>query len=105
MGVIKLDDLETFFLTMIAKKKRPQDFINYLYLREELHGKLICSDELEVCGEYLSGALTEKKIEKADRIVTTPDLPEIFDKQYNKGMGFENEKLLAEKKSGKYMFW
>ena len=100
MGVIKLDDLETFFLTMIAKKKRPQDFINYLYLREELHGKLICSDELEVCGEYLSGALTEKKIEKADRIVTTPDLPEIFDKQYNKGMGFENEKLLAEKKSG-----
>ncbi|CAL2103802.1 conserved protein of unknown function [Tenacibaculum sp. 190130A14a] len=103
--VIKLDDLETFFLTMIAKKKRPQDFINYLYLREELHGKLICSDELEVCGGYLNGVLTEKKIEKADRIVTTPDLPEIFDKQYNKGMGFDNEKLLAEKKSGKYMFW
>jgi hypothetical protein len=103
--VIKLDDLETFFLTMIAKKKRPQDFINFLLIREELHGKLICSDELEVCGGYLNGAITDKKIEKADRIVTTPDLPAIFDQQYNKGMGFDNEKLLAEKKSGKYIFW
>ncbi|MCR9066069.1 MAG: hypothetical protein NXI00_19015 [Cytophagales bacterium] len=103
--VIKLDDLETFFLTMIAKKKRPQDFIEYLLLREELHGKLICSDELEVCGGYLTGKITEKKIDKAERIVTTPDLPEIFDLQYNKGMGFDNEKLLAEKKSGKYIFW
>lgn len=103
--VIKLDDLETFFLTMRAKKKRAQDFINYLLLREELHGKLICSDELEVCGGYLIGEITERKIEKTDRIVTTPDLPAIFDQQYNKGMGFENEKLLEEKKSGKYIFW
>ncbi len=102
--VIKLDDLETFFLTMIAKKKKAQYFINYLLMREELHGKLICSDELEVCGGYLSGAITEKKIENADTIVTTPDLPAIFDEQYNKGMGFDNEKLLAEKKSGKYLF-
>lgn len=103
--VVKLDDLETFFLTMIAKKKRPQDFIDYLLLREELHGKLICSDELEVSGGFLTGAISERKIEKADTIVTTPDLPAIFDEQYNKGMGFENEKLLAEKKSGKYIFW
>ena len=103
--VVKLDDLETFFLTMIAKKKRPQDFINYLLLREDLHGKLICSDELEVSGGFLTSAITERKIEKADTIVTTPDLPAIFDEQYNKGMGFDNEKLLAEKKSGKYIFW
>lgn len=103
--VIKLDDLEVFFLTMIAKKKRPQDFINYLLLREELHGKLICSDELEVCGGYLSGIITGNKIKNANRIVTTPNLTAIFDAQYNKGMGFDNEKLLEEKKSGKYMFW
>jgi hypothetical protein len=103
--VIKLDDLETFLLTMIAKKKTPNNFIDYLLLKEELHGKLICSDELEVCGGYLSGVITEKKIENIDKLVTTPDLPSIFDKQYNKGMGFEDEKLLAEKKSGKYMFW
>ena len=103
--VIKLDDLETFLLTMIAKKKTPLDFINYLQLREELHGRLICSDELEVCGGFLSGIITEKKIDSVDKIVTTPDLPTIFDEQYNNGMGFEDEKLLDEKKSGKYMFW
>ncbi len=103
--VVKIDDLETFFLTMIAKNKRPQDLINFLLLKEELHGKLICSDELEVCGGYLSGAITEKKIENTDKVITTPDLPAIFDYQYDKGMGFENEKLLAEKKSGKHLFW
>ncbi|MEK6506998.1 hypothetical protein [Myroides sp. C4067] len=103
--VIKIDDLEVFILTMIAKKKRPQDFINFLLLREKLHGKLICSDELEVCGGYLTGTITEQKIDKADKIFTTPDLPAIFDQQYWKGMGFKNEKLLAEKKSGKYNFW
>lgn len=103
--VVKLDDLETFFLTMIAKKKRPWYFINYLLLREELHGKLICSDELEVCGGYLTGVLSDKKTEEAETIITTPDLPEIFDEQYIKGMGFENEKLLTEKKSGRYIFW
>lgn len=103
--VVKLDDLETFFLTMIAKKKRPHYFINYLLLREDLHGKLICSDELEISGGFLTGVITESKIEKAETLITTPDLPEVFDVQYNKGMGFENEKLLAEKKSGKFIFW
>ncbi len=103
--VIKLDDLEVFFLTMIAQKKRPEDFINYLILREELHGKLICSDELEVCGGYLVGELTEDMVDETDIIVTTPDLPEVFDKQYEKGMGFADEKYLAEKKSEKYRFW
>ncbi|RKR14847.1 hypothetical protein CLV91_0928 [Maribacter vaceletii] len=102
---IKLDDLEVFFLTMIAQKKDPIDFINYLILREQLHGKLICSDELEVCGGYLTGELTEDRVEEVDQIITTPDLPGVFDKQYYKGMGFTNEKYLTEKNSGKYVFW
>ncbi|CAI8301377.1 MAG: Uncharacterised protein [Bacteroidetes bacterium MED-G17] len=103
--VVKLDDLETFLLTMIAKKKRPQYFINYLLMREKLHSKLICSDELEISGGYLTDVITERKIEKAEIFVTTPDLPAVFDEQYRKGMGFEKEKLLEEKKSGKYIFW
>lgn len=103
--VVKLDDLEVFFLTMLAKHKRPEDFVEFLLLREELHGKLICSDELEVCGGFLEGELTENKIESLEKIITTPDLPEIFDDQYRKGMGLVNEKYLKEKKSGKYHFW
>lgn len=103
--VVKLDDLEVFFLTLIAKKRKPEYFIEYLLMRENLHGKLICSDELEICGGYLIGALTERKIDKTDAIVTTPDLAAVFDDQYYKEMGFENEKILMEKRSGKYIFW
>jgi len=103
--VIKLDDLEVFILTMIAQKKKPMDLVNYLLMREELHGKLICSDELEICGGYLLNKINDSKNEKLEMIVTTPDLQAIFDNQYQKGMGFENEKLLAEKRSGRYMFW
>jgi hypothetical protein len=62
------------------------------------------------CPIYVSGAYLTQKIDKeiidtSDTLVTTPDLANIFDQQYVKGMGFKNEKLLKEKKSGKYIFW
>lgn len=103
--VVKLDDLEVFLLTLLKKKKTAKYLVNFLLLREELHGKLICSDELEICGGYLINKLNEKFVEKYDTIVTTPDLAEIFDEQYRKEIGFENEKYLKEKRSGKYIFW
>jgi len=102
---VKLDDLEVFLLTLIAKKKTPIFFVNYLLMREDLHGKLICSDELEVCGGFISGKITDKAIEKADVIFTSPDLADLFDNQYTKVMGFKNEKYLYEKRSGKFLFW
>lgn len=103
--VTKLDDLEVFLLTLKAKRKKPGYLIDYLYMREELHGKLICADELEVCGGYILGKLTYEIAKGDDTIVTSPDLANLFDKQYAKGMGFENEKYLKEKKSGKFVFW
>jgi hypothetical protein len=102
---VKLDDLEIFLLTLIAQKKKPLDFVNYLLMRETLHGKLICADELEVCGGFLIGKLKQKQIDNTDVITLTPDLGNIFDKQYYKTMGFKNEKYLYEKQSGKYIFW
>ena len=102
---VKLDDLEIFLLTMIAKKKSAMDFVHFLLIRETLQGKLICADELEICGGYLIGKLKQKQIDRAGVIVTTPDLGELFDKQYHKTMGFKNEKYLHEKQSGKYLFW
>lgn len=102
---VKLDDLEIFLLTMLAQKKTPKDFVNFLMMRETLHGKVICSDELEICGSFLKNKLKQKEIDKVSTIVTTPDLGDIFDKQYQKTMGFKNEKYLHEKKSGKYLFW
>ena len=83
---VKLDDLETFLLMLIAKKKDPMSFINYLIMREEIHGKLICSDELEICGGFISGKINDKVVEKNDKIVTMPDLANIFDEQYKKGL-------------------
>jgi hypothetical protein len=102
---VKFDDLEIFILTLIAQKKKPMDFVNYLLMRETLHGKLICADELDVCGGFLLGKLKQKQIDNSDVIALTPDLGNIFDKQYYKTMGFKNEKYLYEKQSGKYIFW
>lgn len=102
---VKLDDLEIFLLTLIAQKKKPNDLINFLLMRETLHGKLICADELEICGGFLTGKFKQKQIDNANVIATTPDLGNIFDQQYHKTMGFKNEKYLTEKQSGKYLFW
>lgn len=102
---VKLDDLEIFILTLLAKKRTPKYFIDFLLTREMLHGKLICSDELDVCGGFLTNKLTQKQTVKAVVIATVPDLGDIFDKQYRKTMGFKNEKYLYEKKSGKYLLF
>jgi hypothetical protein len=102
---VKFDDLEIFILTLIAKGKSPQFFIDFLLFREELHGKILCSDELEICGGYLTSKINPKKMKYIDTLVTKPDFGDVFDEQYNKSMGFKNEKYLYEKQSGKYRFW
>lgn len=102
---VKLDDLETFILTLLARKKGPREFVNFLRIRESLHGKLISNDELQVCGGFLTGSLNQRLVDSKDIIMTTPDLGSIFDVQYKAGMGFRDEKYLAEKKSGKWLFW
>ncbi|WP_461642438.1 hypothetical protein [Labilibaculum euxinus] len=102
--VVKFDDLEIFILTLIAKKQNPQYFIQFLLFREQLHGKLMCSDELEICGGYLTKKINPKKIKYLDIVFTHPDYGDVFDKQYRKTMGFKNEKYLYEKQSGKFLF-
>lgn len=102
---IKLDDLEIFILTMIAQKKTPKDFVHFLLMRETLHGKLICSDELEICGGFLTGKLKMQHVARARVVVTKPDFGDVFDKQYYKTMGFKNERNIYEKQSGKFAFW
>lgn len=103
--VVKLDDLEVIILKILAHKKSLVVLFDYLLLREDLHGKLVCSDELELFGGYLQGLITEKHAQGDTTVVTTPNLASVFDDQYRKGMGFKNEKMLSEKQSGKWMFW
>lgn len=103
---VKYDDLEVFVLTMIQKRKKPSDFIDFLNMREYLHGHVICSDELEICGGYLTNDITEEMAQdESMTITTTPSLASIFDAQYRKGMGFKNEKYWKQKNEGKTLFW
>ena len=102
---IKFDDLEVFLLTLMQKKKPIKTLIDYLSFRENIHSSIICSDELEICGGFLNGKLNSALFDRNLSIATKPDLAEIFDQQYNKGMGFKNEKYLKEKKGGKILFW
>lgn len=102
---VRYDDLEVFMLTLIAKKKKPDYFIDFLTFREFLHGHIISSDEGEICGGYLTGKLTQEMAEDKAVIITVPDLAAVFDEQYRKGMGFKNEKHWKEKHDGKTVFW
>lgn len=102
---VRYDDLEVFILTLMARKKKPYFFIDFLIFREYLHGHIICSDEGEICGGYLTGDLTQDMAESEEMITTMPDLAAIFDEQYRKGMGFKNEKFWKEKHDGKTVFW
>lgn len=102
---VRYDDLEVFILTLIAMKKKPDFFIDFLIFREYLHGHIICSDEGEICGGYLTGDLTQDMAESEEIITTMPDLAAVFDEQYRKGMGFKNEKYWKEKHDGNTMFW
>ena len=92
-------------LTLLAKKKKPQSLVDFLTFREYLHGHIIRSDEGEICGGFLTGSITQEMAESEAVITTQPDLASVFDKQYQKGMRFKNEKYWKEKHDGKTLFW
>lgn len=102
---VRFDDLEIFLLTLIAKKKKPYFFVDFLIMREYLHGHIICSDEGEICGGYITGTITQDIAESENVITTTPGMASVFDEQYQRGMGFKNEKHWKEKHDGKTVFW
>lgn len=100
-----IDDLEIFLLQLEKLGKNKSHLMSFLSLREKLHGKLITADELEVCGAFINQKLTAKELNSdATLFALTPDLTDIFDQTYQtKGLGFDNEKNLEMKTSGKYL--
>lgn len=103
---VKFDDLEVFIKTLIAQKKKPTLFVDFLLIRELLHGHIICDDELQICGGFLSKKITKRVAEdESTMIYTIPDLANLFDEQYKRGMGFKNERNIEYKKSGNTLFW
>jgi hypothetical protein len=102
---ICIDDLEAFLLLLEKQGRKKSDLTQFLLIRQELHGRLITADELEVCGAFLNNKIDIKQT-KDDRNVfaLTPDLTDIFDYTYQReGLGFENEKNMDIKTSGKYI--
>ena len=102
---VRFDDLEIFILTLMARKKKPSYFFDFLIMREYLHGHVICSDEGEICGAYITGDLTESMAESEEVLTFTPSSADVFDTQYRKGMGFKNEKHWKQKHDGSTIFW
>lgn len=95
---LSVDDLEVFLLTLKRKKNKISEIIAFLRHRELLHERVICNDELELCGYFFM----DKKhfIDGCNHdgvFVSSPDLSDFFDDIYYSGMGFENEIYKKEK--------
>lgn len=98
-----LDNLEIFLLTLTKQKKTLADLVHFLNIRQNMHGHVYCSDELEICGGFLKGIITKKISESSQIIAIYPDVADIFDRYYHKGgLGFENEKNMKLKTDEKY---
>lgn len=100
---IGIDDLEVFLLAFQKQKKTLANLVHFLNVREQLHGHLFCSDELEVCGAFLQGKIDRKIANGDDLVVLFPDMSSIFDGFYHwGGLGFDNEKNMHIKTDPKY---
>ena len=96
-----IDDLEVFLLLMRKTLKgiAPARFIEFLDYRERLQEHIICHDELEICGWYLSNRNQFKECADINTIInTTAEMGNIFDAYYHIGLGFKNEFDIAHKK-------
>ncbi|HMJ70910.1 MAG TPA: hypothetical protein VK508_18545 [Cyclobacteriaceae bacterium] len=100
-----LDDLEAFILTLAKRSDRVHAFLRFLKHREDFHGHLLCSDELELCGLFLEDSAHFVRLsQRQETVLTEPHLTRPIEESYRKGMGFKHERFLKEKRSGKIAF-
>ena len=100
---LSIDDFEVLILAFIKMKVDIGKLIHFLRLREQLQGRLKSNDELELWGSFLQTKRFKIPEEPKMHFQTNPFMAEIFDQLYEKGLGFDNERNLANKKSGNYM--
>lgn len=82
---VYIDDLETFLFALKQNIKSPiSQFINFLKLRREMHGRMYAIDELDVCATYLQSPMKFKSYSEAsDTFLTfSPYEQGDFDKLY-----------------------
>ncbi len=96
-----VDDLEAFVLALLKLKKGMAKtlFIDFLRSRECYHEHLICGDELELCGFFINSPKTFHKLSSIEEtICTDPRMSNLFDAEYENGLGFENEIDIKKKR-------
>ncbi|QQT33063.1 hypothetical protein I6I99_11045 [Sphingobacterium multivorum] len=98
-----IDDLEIFLcLLNLNKGSKINRFLEFLDYREAFHERLICSDELEMCGYFITSNLNFKKFANQEEILTTDiKMSSIFDAHYECGLGLPNETNFTEKRKRK----
>ncbi|SIT97594.1 hypothetical protein SAMN05660493_02316 [Epilithonimonas bovis DSM 19482] len=96
---IYIDDLEIFLLALKQNIKSPvSQFLNFLNLRREMHGRMYAIDELDVCATYLQSPLKFKSYSEAtDTFLTfSPYEQGDFDKLYWANQLHFKEKALPD---------
>lgn len=100
---VSIDDLEIILLAMMKLRKGVGDLIMFLQWREQLQGRLVSNDELEVWGAFINNKDFKVPQDKNIHFKTFPEIGDFYDELYKNGLGFTNEKNLDRKTSGKYL--
>lgn len=96
---VYIDDLEIFLLALKQNIKNPTgEFVNFLKLRREMHGRIEAIDELDVCATYLQNPSKFKRYSEADKqfLVFSPFEQNDFDKLYHANKLQFKEKALPD---------
>lgn len=98
---VNIFDLEPFLLLLLKRNKGINELKDFLEYRELFHGHMHCADELELCGLFIENKRQFINLSKSEeKIYFDPRTSDIFDKEYNTGLGFEKERMIKEKKQG-----
>lgn len=99
---VAIDDLETFLITLKRKGNYLNQFTQFLLAREQLQGRVLCYDELELCAYFLidrDGFVSN--CDRTEPFISSPDMNQFFDSLYKVGFGFKNELNLIDKVKSK----
>lgn len=101
---ISIDDFEVILLTLKKMNKGLTDLTKYFKLREQMQGKLRSSEELSIWATFIMNSDFKIPEEKSKGFYPGPKALEVFNHQYESGMGFRDEKYMKMKKRDTFKY-
>ncbi|MBK9106801.1 MAG: hypothetical protein IPM92_00065 [Saprospiraceae bacterium] len=101
---ISIDDFEVILLTLKKLNKDISTLIKYLRLREKMQGKLRTTEELSIWATFIMNSQFEIPPDEGKSFYPGPKALEIFNHQYELGIGFRDEKYLRMKKKDTFKY-